>query len=253
MDKGWISIHRKIINNPILKMNKSYSKFEAWIWLLLRATYSDQKVVLGADIYKLKSGEILTSQKKLCKQFKWGNSRLRTFLQLLEKDVMIKVKTNSKLTMITILNYNKLQKNQIATKSQSNYNQIHINKDNKTNKDISQRESDFRLKASELIRGDGVDEFLNYWTESNISGKKMRFEMQQTFDVNRRFTTWINNSKKWDKDKQFKSLDDKFPFDKTGNSRLGKCSKCNGIVFLDKFKPMLDSTCCNAKVIGKGE
>tara|TARA_Y100001973_G_C5200866_1_gene337522 strand:+ start:917 stop:1681 length:765 start_codon:yes stop_codon:yes gene_type:complete len=254
MDKGWISIHRKILKNPILKMNKSYSRFEAWIWLLLRATYSDQKVVLGADIYKLKSGEILTSQKKLCKQFKWGNSRLRTFLQLLEKDGMIKVKTNSKLTHLTILNYNKLQKNQTATKLQSNQNQIHINKDiNKVNKDISKRELDFRLKASELIRGDGVVEFLDYWTESNISGKKMRFEMQQTFDIERRFTTWIKNSKKWNKDKQFLSLNDKFPLDKTGNARLGKCSKCKGTVFLDKFKPVLDSICCNAKVIGKGE
>ena len=152
MNKGWISIHRKILKNPILKMNRSYSKFEAWIYLLLRATYSDQKVVLGADIYKLKSGEILTSQKKLCKQFKWGNSRLRTFLQLLEKDGMIKVKTNSKLTMITILNYNKLQKNQIATKSQSNYNQIHSNKDiNKDNKESLQvRFKDFLKKCEKL-------------------------------------------------------------------------------------------------------
>ena len=108
MDKGWVSIHRKILKNPILKMNRSYSRFEAWIYLLLRATYNNQKVVLGSDIYELKSGEILTSQKKLCKQFKWGNSRLRTFLKLLQKDGMINVKTNSKLTHLTILNYNKL-------------------------------------------------------------------------------------------------------------------------------------------------
>ena len=165
MNKGWISIHRKILKNPILKMNRSYSKFEAWIYLLLRATYSDQKVVLGADIYKLKSGEILTSQKKLCKQFKWGNSRLRTFLQLLEKDGMIKVKTNSKLTMITILNYNKLQKNQIATKSQSNYNQIHSNKDiNKDNKESLQvRIEKFKKKCSELLPNDHIeyDSFVN--------------------------------------------------------------------------------------------
>ena len=234
-------------------MNRSYSRFEAWIYLLLRATYNNQKVVLGADIYKLKSGEILTSQKKLCKQFKWGNSRLRTFLNLLEKDGMINVKTNSKLTHLTILNYNKLQKNQTTTKLDSNQNQIHINKENKTNKDISERELDFRKKAKTLIGGDGVDEFLDYWTESNMSGKKMRFEMQKTFSIERRFTTWINNSKKWNKDKQFESLDDKFPLDKTGNARLGKCSKCRSTVFLDKWKPILDSSCCNTKVIGKGE
>ena len=53
MDKGWISIHRKILKNPIIKMSKSYSRFEGWVWLLLRATYSNQKVVLGKDIYKV--------------------------------------------------------------------------------------------------------------------------------------------------------------------------------------------------------
>ena len=74
MDKGWISLHRKILDNPIIKMKGKYSRFEAWIYLLCRATYSKQKVVIGNEIYHLKEGEIITSQLKLCKQFKWGNS-----------------------------------------------------------------------------------------------------------------------------------------------------------------------------------
>ena len=260
MDKGWISIHRKILKNPILKMNRSYSRFEAWIYLLLRATYNNQKVVLGADIYKLKSGEILTSQKKLCKQFKWGNSRLRTFLNLLEKDGMINVKTNSKLTHLTILNYNKLQKNQTTTKLDSNQNQIHINKENKTNKDISERFNDFNLKvlgegakAVPMIDPTIIQEFVDYWTEKNISGKKMKFEMQKTFDIKRRLARWVKNNEEWSFTSRSKSLDKKFPLDKTGNARLGICSKCHTTVFLAVVNPMLDSKCCNAKVIGKGE
>ena len=260
MDKGWISIHRKILKNPILKMNKSYSKFEAWIYLLLRATYSDQKVVFGADIYKLKSGEILTSQMKLCHQFKWGNSRLRTFLKLLEKDGMIKVKTNSKLTMITILNYNKLQKNQIATKSLSNHHQTHINKDNKINKDITQRFDDFNLKVLAegikqvpMIDPTLIEAFTDYWTEKNMNGKKMKFEMQQTFDIKRRLLKWVKNNEDWSFESKSKSLDTKFPLDKTGNARIGICSKCHTTVFLAVINPILDSSCCNAKIIGRNK
>ena len=241
-------------------MSKTYSRFEAWTWLLLRATYSDQKVVLGSDIYHLKSGEILTSQKKLCQEFNWGNSKLRTFLTLLEKDEMLVVKTNKKLTHLTILNYKELQKNQITTKSQPNHNQTHINKVNKVNKDINQRYDEFYMKvlaegtkAVPMIDPTIVKEFVEYWTEKNINGKKMKFEMQKTFDIKRRLARWVKNNEEWSFTSRSKSLDKRFPLDKTGNARLGICSKCHTTVFLAVVNPMLDSKCCNAKVIGKGE
>ena len=46
------------------------------------------------------------------------------------------------------------------------------------------------------------------------------------------------------------------PLDETfsgGDFTLGRCSKCNDIVFLDKINPILDSACCKSKVIGKGQ
>ena len=254
MNKGWISIHRKILKNPIVKMSKTYSRFEAWTWLLLRATYSNQKVVLGSDIYHLKSGEILTSQKKLCQEFNWGNSKLRTFLTLLEKDEMIVVKTNKKLTHLTILNYKDLQKNQITTKPQPNHNQIHSNKENKVNKDIYIRISEFKEQCSKLIdsKHQEYDNFINYYTEYNDGGKKFKKEFYKTFNIKMRWNTWIKRGFNSDTKKQ--NLNNKFPYDATGNSRLGKCESCKSTVFLDKWNPVLDSPCCSgSKVIGKGE
>ena len=217
MDKGWISIHRKILKNPIIKMSKSYSRFEGWVWLLLRATYSNQKVVLGSDIYHLKSGEILTSQKKLCKQFNWGNSKLRTFLKLLEKDKMIVVKTNPKLTHLTILNFNELQKNQITTKSQPNHNQIHSNKDNKVNKDIYTRIDEFKKQCKDILptEHDEYDNFLNYYTEYNDGGKKFKREFYKTFNIKMRWNTWLKNDFGFNGKQSNKNLDNKYPLDKT--------------------------------------
>ena len=117
---GWIKLHRKINENPILKKGKVFSNFEAFVWLLLRSNFDDAKVVIGGEIYKLKQGQMITSKKKLMKQFKWGNSRLNTFLNLLEKDKMINSKSNNKLTMITILNWDSYQ----DSKSQTNTKQI---------------------------------------------------------------------------------------------------------------------------------
>lgn len=44
-------------------------------------------------------------------------------------------------------------------------------------------------------------------------------------------------------------LDECYPFDKSGNSRLGRCASCNKITFGNKFTIHKDdSDCCKAKI-----
>ena len=44
-------------------------------------------------------------------------------------------------------------------------------------------------------------------------------------------------------------LDELYPFDKSGSSRLGRCSRCNSIVFGNKFTIHKDdSDCCKVKI-----
>jgi hypothetical protein len=40
-----------------------------------------------------------------------------------------------------------------------------------------------------------LEAFYLYWSESNPNGKKMKFEMQKTFDISRRLITWKKNEK----------------------------------------------------------
>lgn len=44
-----------------------------------------------------------------------------------------------------------------------------------------------------------LTKFILYWTETNKSGKRMRFETQNTFDVKRRLATWLNNKVQFEK------------------------------------------------------
>jgi len=39
--------------------------------------------------------------------------------------------------------------------------------------------------------------FGSYWTERNASGKKQRWELEKTFELKRRLTTWFNNYQKY--------------------------------------------------------
>lgn len=68
------------------------------------------------------------------------------------------------------------------------------NKAHKKDKNI--RELEFRKEASTFTTYPQtmIDEFCDYWTESNKDGVKMKYEMQKIFDLSRRLATWNRNN-----------------------------------------------------------
>lgn len=258
--QGWISIHRKILENPILTTNTSYSKREAFIYLLLKANHKDNKVVIGSTLYNVKQGELITSQKKLCKKFKWGNTKLRNFLKLLENDNMIKLKTEVNLTQISICNYRSYQdsqtgnkslpnRSQIAAKSQTNTNN-NVNKTNNVN-NVNIRKQKFTnevlaegLKHTPMVEPTICDDFIDYWTEFNKSKTKMKFELQQTFDISRRLKRWLKN----DFNKTNKKVSENWKLDSTGKFIIGYC-ECGKSDFYDQYMiNKQDTKCCGKKI-----
>ena len=68
---------------------------------------------------------------------------------------------------------------------------------NKEQLTIEQREANFKkiLLSIEKYSIGLRESFFLYWTEKNPNGKKMKFEMQKTFDIQRRLLTWSKNEK----------------------------------------------------------
>ena len=63
--------------------------------------------------------------------------------------------------------------------------------------DIINREADFKKSLQPFLDKYGsnlLNEFYLYWTEKNTNGKKMKFEMNKTFDVSRRLSRWSKNN-----------------------------------------------------------
>jgi hypothetical protein len=102
---GWISLHRKIQEHWLYTEERKFSKFEAWIDLLLMVNHKDNTSVLGGELVHVKRGQRITSIRKLCKRWAWSNTKVVKFLQLLEADGMIKVENDAKKTLITVVNY----------------------------------------------------------------------------------------------------------------------------------------------------
>jgi hypothetical protein len=252
--KGWISLHRKILDNPILTRGRQYSRFEAFVYMLLKANHKDNKALIGNNLIIIKKGSFITSQKKLMKEFNWGSSRLRTFLKLLESDGMIETNTNTISTHITINNYKELQglrnTNELQTKHKQTANKLQTKTNNNVNNDNNVNKKEIFIKKvfefKKEYDKETLDEFIDYWTEKNMSGTKMKYEMQKTFDVSRRLKRWVKNSKDWNVKPKSNISEYKTS---TSGHYIGYCDKCNESSFYKEFNLKGDSACCSAKIL----
>jgi len=74
-----------------------------------------------------------------------------------------------------------------------------------TNNTISNRRNDFVFEVLTFDYDESIlNGFIDYWTETNKSNTKMKFELNKTWSTKLRIKTWAANQKKWDKPK-FKS------------------------------------------------
>ncbi|WP_315293464.1 MULTISPECIES: DnaD domain protein [Mammaliicoccus] len=128
---GWISLHRSIENHWTFKENRKFSKFEAWIDILLMVNHKDKKIVLGNELVFVKRGQKITSIRKLCERWSWSNNKVKNFLKLLEEDGMLIAKSDAKKTLLTVVNYDIYQHEDLEKrrKSDANASQVHHKSD----------------------------------------------------------------------------------------------------------------------------
>lgn len=103
--QGWIKLHRKIQEHWLYQEKRKFSRFEAWIDLLMMMNHEDSKVILGNEIIEVKRGQRITSIRQLCERWRWSNTKVTQFLELLQNDGMAIIESDRKKTVITIVNY----------------------------------------------------------------------------------------------------------------------------------------------------
>jgi hypothetical protein len=124
---GWIKVHRGI-NNHWIWDNPEYLKW--WMDILLEANYLPSKVVIKGTIYECKRGEKLYSLDTWAKRWNTNKSKVRRFLNLLQNDSMIELKSETQTTRITICNYDDYQDSENESETQMkrkrNANETHL-------------------------------------------------------------------------------------------------------------------------------
>ena len=133
MGEGWIKLHRNILDNWLWQ-EKPFDKRSAWIDILLMVNHENKKTLLGNELTTVERGSKITSVRKLCERWGWSNTKVKNFLSLLEKDNMIAVKSDSKKTTLTVVNYCYYQ-DKSDTKNDTRTTQERQSSDSKTTRE----------------------------------------------------------------------------------------------------------------------
>ena len=220
--EGWIKLHRKICQWEWWKNIKVKVVF---IQLLLEANHEPNKW----QGHEILTGQIVTSLNSLANNCGLTTRNVRTALSHLKSTGELTSNAHSKFRIITLNNFSKYQitdkqpDKQSTSNRQSTDNTIRM-KECKNDKkkevsggkipqptpaetfrnfilDFTDKTENYKdlvsalsakLQISEFQISAEIDKFISYWSELTKDGKKQKWELERTFEVQRRLATWFS-------------------------------------------------------------
>lgn len=120
MNSGYVKIHRKLLNNPIVM--KDCEHLAVWIYLLLNATHQDRNVLFKGKKIIIGPGQLITGRKSISSELQISESKVQRILNFFESEHQIEQQTSNKNRVITLINWHKYQDNEHQTEQQLNNN-----------------------------------------------------------------------------------------------------------------------------------
>lgn len=108
---GYVSLSRRVFEDPLWNEDRPKTPFEAWLWLIQAARFEkgQQKLLMGGKVVAWSRGQLPGSVRFLGDQWKWDKNKVDRFLKFLVGDGKISrdVDAASGQTIITLINYDK--------------------------------------------------------------------------------------------------------------------------------------------------
>ena len=170
MDRGWIKIHRKLLDNTVFY---NPVRLQLFLYLLVMSNHKPNKV-FGIELVR---GQHITGRKKLSSTLNCSESLVYKNLKALQKNDLITLKSNNKHTIVTICNYDTYQdavttngqqsNNKVTTKEQ----QSNTNKNDKKEKNYKKNTEVFEFLWKLYERKGNRKSSLNNWNKLTVKQK----------------------------------------------------------------------------------
>ena len=127
---GWIKVWRKLQDNEIWG-GEVFSRGQAWIDILLRANFQASEILdhRRTKVTAVQPGEAIVSVRHLARDWRWSKGRVRRFLDTLTDKHMIEHAGGHSFTRIKVLNWKKLQGNDLEDEHDDGHEDGHDNED----------------------------------------------------------------------------------------------------------------------------
>ena len=107
MNNGWIKLHRKTLDNPVVMKDPDH--LAVWIYLLLEATHVGFPTMFGGEKIMLSPGQLVTGRKKIAEKTGVNEYKTMRVLKLFESEQQIAQLKKRYGTLITILSWDEYQ------------------------------------------------------------------------------------------------------------------------------------------------
>lgn len=100
---GWIKLHRKLMDNPIIMKDSDH--LAVWTYLLLNATHAEYPAIFKGQKIILKPGQLITGRKSIAEKLSINDSKVRRILDRFEKDQQIDRQRSNQNSLISLKNW----------------------------------------------------------------------------------------------------------------------------------------------------
>ena len=154
--EGWIKLHRKILDNPIIFKDKDY--LATWIYLLLNATHKEIPALFKGKKIILQKGQLITGRKSMASQLKISESKIYRIINDFKSEQQIEQQTSNQNSLISILNWDKYQQSEQQNEQQMNNERTTDEQPVNTNKNVknvkNERNNNIYAKANKRKYGE---------------------------------------------------------------------------------------------------
>jgi len=143
---GWIKLHRRLLESSLFDDPQI---LKLWLWCLLKANHKPSKVLVEKQEVSLKPGQFVTGRFSLADEYNRGLSKskkvspdsLWRWLRKLEKWQKLHIKSTSKYSIVTVLNWGDYQQDaqQMHNRCTTDAQQMHTDKNVKNEKNDKKR------------------------------------------------------------------------------------------------------------------
>ena len=253
MNNGYIKLHRKILDNPLVM--KSSDHFAIWMYLLLNAAHKKYDTLIGSERVTLNPGQLVTGRKKIAKDLKINESKVQRILKLFQNCQQIEQQTNNLCRVISILKWDDYQQSNIQV---NNERTLYKNTNNIKNIYIDQFNEFWNVYNKKVSKPKAITAYnralkkVDHKTIMDALKKQKKLWVGKDKAYIKHPTTWLNQEC-WEDEIEHIQPAKEFTrpkFQKTPSGLYKAwCMKCGNKLLPNEYQIKGSSECCGVDMV----